>query len=235
MQTTPPTINHHYHHHHHLTFGRTNEMTRIIPFFPSPRNTNLSTYEPWTTPISKALGTALERLRTLNLSSSLPYTPHHCRLPEQTGGQQDTLIYAYQCTNIPLCLIALYFFLSAHKLWHGGFRWTSFVGIRSIWVLRSIPSAFIHPFWFIVLLSFIAHQHHHPTPTRRHTPVYLIFSCYKPALKANVLFLFLARFSSPLSLFPFFTTIMVALCVSICILRFPVFFLCWGGAVCVYV
>lgn len=64
----------------------------------------------------KALRIALERLWTLKLPSSLPYTSLHCKLSEQTDRQQDTLIYA-------LCLVILYFhLLSTYNLWHGDFR-----------------------------------------------------------------------------------------------------------------
>ena len=53
-------------------------------------------------------------------------------------------------------------------------------GIRSIYVVHSILSAFVHPLWFIVLSSFIARFQHHPTSTQRHTLAYLKSSCYKP-------------------------------------------------------
>lgn len=225
LQTTPPTI-----HHHHpplpLNVWTNERNDPYHTFFPSPRNSNLSTYEPSTTPhqYRKVLGTALERLWTLNLSSSLPYTPPTVDCQSR---QTDTRIPLFMHTNaqtfpsVPSLSISS---LSTHNLWHSGFRSNPPVGIGSNSIVNSTPSAFFHPLWLIVLSSFLAH---HPTLTPRHTPAYLKPSCYKPALKANVLFSF-SRTSflhtlSPPPLF-FFATVMVALRVSICILRFLIFF-----------
>jgi hypothetical protein len=157
----------------------------------------------------KALGTALERLWTLNLSSSLLYTPpHHCRLPEPTDGQQDTHIYAYRCTNIPLCPIAPSLHISS-----GTAVFVEPLRRYRVHLRLTLYSFSFHPSGSLsyrrsclivvhVLSSFIAH-HHHPTPTRRHTPAYLIFPCYKPALKANVLFFFSHVFLHPSAFFLF--------------------------------
>ena len=109
-------------------------------------------------------------------------------------------------------------------------------GFRSIYVVHSILSAFVHPLWFIVLSSFIARFQHHPTSTQRHTLAYLKSSCYKPCSKGQCTCSFSRTFFfTPFFVF-FFATVMVALLVSICILRFPIIlFFCWaGGGLCLW-